>query len=822
MISRKLLSRLLVVFISLAPANAPLVAQQKTPQEKTSPGAPAKPPTTALAAKPAIAIDTLLAADTYKVYGEVKSVGTLVSTGSIAELIDPIMKLADPPKEFKTLVKFINNNAEALADARLCFAAWPARPGVPNAFFVIELATAEDAEKFEPKLNRVLPTILPTPTPTPAEQPAKSKADAVTTGDPAVQPSAQKGQAESQETPKPAPPPFVVSRSGNLVFVTDKPFKFEKLRPADSKLLTEDQNFRQAHERFSTEPVFIYFNVALQDMNRAQPTPEPTVDVAEQARISAEQEAETIKAAAENGEQVQEQPQENPPAPEPEPTVQQTAVLSATVVAAPSPTPPQVSMIAVSSILGLLGGGQPEWPDAVGVALTQEADDYVIRSILIGPANSKRLVLPFVPQLLAGRSFAPNAPSILPDDTEILVSASFDLPKTYQEMLVRLEASNKGRVEQVRKVPAAHRSEDDEKPYDPFLDFEKKGGFKIKEDLLPAFGNEIAIAGSIKSLQGSGVMGIGMAVPSTRPPADEKDKEAMQAQKKREDESTPVVLISVRDREAARRLMPKVLDGLGIGMANMLGSTVKRDDTEMVDFAGAFAYAFVGDFLVISTSPAVRHLIDSRVNHQTLASNPAYRNFTRWQPAGIIGGIYVSPVLMDSYTKAAHDPAQSIAPAMREYLLRLNPTPQAISYALSNDGAGSLHELHLPKAFVLASVAGAASATKEPPPEMNESIAMSLLRMVANAENTYKAGEGKGSYASLDKLIALKLIPREPLDKYGYRFDVNASGAQFEATATPVEYGKTGRISYFIDATLVLRGGDHGGGQASLSDKPMQ
>ena len=158
---------------------------------------------------------------------------------------------------------------------------------------------------------------------------------------------------------------------------------------------------------------------------------------------------------------------------------------------------------------------------------------------------------------------------------------------------------------------------------------------------------------------------------------------------------------------------------------------------------------------------------------------------------------------------------------MREYLLRLNPTPQAITYALSNEGFGAIHELHLPKSFVLASVAGAASATKEPPPEMNEAIAMGWLRMIASAEATYQATTGKGSYGSLDKLVEAKLIEKDPFDKYGYRLDLTASGNQFEATATPIEYGKSGHLSYFVDQSGVVRGGDHGGGAASAADKPV-
>ncbi|MCU1268034.1 MAG: hypothetical protein JWM21_4352 [Acidobacteria bacterium] len=844
MISPRRLSRPLALLISLATVTAPLAAQKPTPEKPKAP-APAKPTT-----KPAGAdqqdrqIDSLLAADVYKIYGEVKNVGTQIHSGAFAELIDPVMKLADPPKEFKTLVKFLNTNAETLANSRLVFATWPTQAGVPNAFFVIELASAEEAAQFEPKLNRVLPAILPTPTPTPTvsstpTQPA-SPSDAKT---PSVS-AAVKDNREtviitqptlSADTPAPPPPSFVVSRSGNLVFITDKAFKFDKLRPADSKLLTEDQNFRQARERFSTEPVFIFINVALSDANRNKALAEER-EAQLQARMKAEEETQKIETVEPAPDMEQSSMSDEPAAPDAEDTpevpnshVSTRVALEAgpgTLSTGPMSTPPPArpQSMAFGSLLSLLGGGEPEWPDAVGIAIAQEGDDYVIRSILVGPQNGKRLVLPFVPQLLAGRGLTPNAASVLPDDTEILISASFDWPQTYEQMLVRLNASNRERTAELSRVPAAHRSPNDEKPYDPFLDFEKKGGFKIKDELLPALGNEIAFASSMKSLQGAGGFGIMMAPQraAPKPSPDARQAEEEQLQKTREAQSAPMVLISVRDREAARRLIPKIMEGLGVGAASLIGAAVKRDDTEMVDFAGAFAYAFVDDFLIISTTPTVKHVIDSHINHQTLASNAAFRDFTRWQPREIVGQIYISPALMEGYQKAAHDPSQTIAAAMREYLLRLNPTPQAITYALSNEGFGAIHELHLPKSFVLASVAGAASATKEPPPEMNEAIAVSMLHMIASAEATYQSTGGKGSYGSLDKLVEAKLVVRESLEKYGYRFEITASGNQFEATATPVEYGKTGKLSYFIDQSGVVRSGDHGGGAASPSDKPFQ
>jgi hypothetical protein len=66
------------------------------------------------------------------------------------------------------------------------------------------------------------------------------------------------------------------------------------------------------------------------------------------------------------------------------------------------------------------------------------------------------------------------------------------------------------------------------------------------------------------------------------------------------------------------------------------------------------------------------------------------------------------------------------------------------------------------------------------------------------------------------------MLMADQMDKYGYKFEVTASGDQFEAVATPKEYGKTGKRSFFVDKSGVVRGDDHGGGPATLADKPVQ
>jgi hypothetical protein len=395
----------------------------------------------------------------------------------------------------------------------------------------------------------------------------------------------------------------------------------------------------------------------------------------------------------------------------------------------------------------------------------------------------------------------------------VFVSASIDFSQTHEGMRKQAELA-------LKSVPKQITANDKGEPLDPFAAFEKKAGFKIKEDLLPVLGNEIALAGSLKTLQGFGMFGV-PTPPSPSPKAspetaDEKEKAAG---------TFPILLIAIKDRDAARPLMPRVFDGFGIGEANLVAQTEKLGDTELVNYAGVFAYAFVGDFLVISEAAAVRRLIKANVDHQTLSSNSAFRNFRRWQPRQILGEVYVSPALMEGYQEAIRKQSATADEKMRDFLMQLSPTANAISYALTNEGFGEVHELHLPKNLIIAMVAGTTAtmaAMKQGSPEMNEMIAMSGLQMIASAENMHKDNDGKGSYGSLDDLVKEKMVQKEFLDKYGYRFEVTALGDHFEVTATPVEYGKTGKRSFFVDQSGVVRGDDHGGGPANALDKPAQ
>src|SRR5205807_6556177 len=225
----------------------------------------------------------------------------------------------------------------------------------------------------------------------------------------------------------------------------------------------------------------------------------------------------------------------------------------------PSPTPvptkeQQVQRAAnmqVGRLLDFVGRGEEQTPEAIAVALALDNDQYVVKAIIAESANAKPLLVPFWPQLISGPASAAGAPSVLPDDTEVFVSGSVNIRQTYDGMKKQAEIAARTAAKQ---IPATEKNE----PLDEFAAFEKKAGFKIKEELLPVLGNEIAVASSLKSLQGLGMFGVGPPPPSSKGSSDSSQK----------DYAFPILLIAVKDRDEARRLMPRVLDGMGLGEVN--------------------------------------------------------------------------------------------------------------------------------------------------------------------------------------------------------------------------------------------------------------
>lgn len=776
-------ARLLLTLVLVV---SPLTAQRRRPATP-KPAPPAKP------AQPALTLETVLAADSYKIYGEVRGVGQLLRSGGVNDILDPVMKLAAPPKEFKTLVRWLNTRGDALMTSRLMFAAWPSRPKLPKTLFVIEFPSAEEAQKFEPQLREFLPKLLPTPAPESSPAPSPDKSE----------PSEPKPKEEASP-----PPPYFLKQSGALVFISESQFTFNALRPIGSKLLAEDQNFRQVHDRFNSESAFLYFDIASAEKEEQERFLQMQEEEKKRQESAAADPTPEITDSASVEEVMPDVVPENPPPPELAPPASAEATLGTSQPQTDSPAG-ITATAGLDRLASAIFFGRPKWPEAIAVAVTFDADTYVVRALLVNGSEAKGSAIPFAPQLITGPPLALEASSVLPANTELLVTLSLDLPLIYESTLkLSREAQLRGTIGPSIKA---------NQPESPFAVYEKKLGLKIKEDVLPLFGNEIALSVPIKTF---GLFGLYSSPSATPEPTPEgSPTQAAPASSGPE----PVIAISVKDREAVRALIPKIIDAVGFKGASQLAQVEKRDDTELVTYANILSYAFIGNFLIVSSdTKAVRHVVESYLNHQTLAGNSSFRNYTRWQPRQVLGQVYVSPAMMEGYTGSSKDLNLVASDALRDFISRLSPTAEPVTYAISNEGLGPLHELHVPKNLVLLMIAAFAKENNEPLLGKNESIAQSALRMVFTAQASYQATKGDGNYGTLDQLMEQGFVHREVFEKHGYKIQVTVAGNKFEASAFPLEYGKTGRMSFFIDESGVLKGADHGGNAATVADKPVQ
>lgn len=750
-----------LLLLTILPATT--LAQQKhqtpaKPQPKATP-APAPAPT----------FDTLLPADSYTLYVEVRGAGQFVRSSTVNELLEPVLKLAGPPKEFKSVVKWLNAHAEEVMTSRLLVALWPSNKNLPESIIAVEFESAEEAAKFVTPLNEFLPTVVP---PEPAASPDKQKPAA------------------------PATPNFHLQRLGSLVVLTRKQWTMKQLKPAGSKLLYEDANFRTAHSRFSSEPVFVYIDVKAierqeeESRKRAEATQrEENERIKREAAAAAEQKkeaAEPDKAEAADTFTLTE--------------VQRDVFTGTVTTAKEAPTPDPMST-ALTNLGMSFFIGEADWPDAVAVALAFEGDSIDLRALLVNAPGEKSDAVPLWPKLIPAAAIAPESPNIFPADTEMFLTMSLDLPQLYAAL------SKPGPRPQIFNANGEKITNTKAEFESPFAAIENQLKISIKDDLLPLLGSEVAVR---LPMQG---MGMGMlAIPGVATVVPEMKDEG----------KAPVLAIEVRDKERLRALLPKLIESFGMKGASALAQTERREDTELVSFLNVFAYAFIGDFIVLSTDAAsTRKVVDSYLKHETLASDVNFKNFTRWQPRQLHGQIYISPALMESLKTWATQSNSIMNDRTRAFMPLVGVLAQPITYSLSNEGNGPLHELHLPKNLVLMAVAGISGEVNPSPTVQKERMAIGGMYMIASAQEQYKKSKGGGSYGTLEQLISEKLVAKDTIENSGYRFELIVTGDKFEVSAAPVEYGKTGKMSYFIDNTFVLRGADRSGASAMASDPPI-
>lgn len=109
----------------------------------------------------------------------------------------------------------------------------------------------------------------------------------------------------------------------------------------------------------------------------------------------------------------------------------------------------------------------------------------------------------------------------------------------------------------------------------------------------------------------------------------------------------------------------------------------------------------------------------------------------------------------------------------------------------------------------------------------NEGSAIQSIRTIHSAESTYQARHE--SYGTLEQLVEEYLIPTElstgTRNGYKFKVDLSQEGADglagFEAVGVPADYPSSGRHSFYVDETGVIRASDNHGGDATKLDLPL-
>jgi hypothetical protein len=101
----------------------------------------------------------------------------------------------------------------------------------------------------------------------------------------------------------------------------------------------------------------------------------------------------------------------------------------------------------------------------------------------------------------------------------------------------------------------------------------------------------------------------------------------------------------------------------------------------------------------------------------------------------------------------------------------------------------------------------------------NEGSAILGLKMIYDQEQIWRNKTQK--YVPFDQLFSqADAIPPPSQLNPGYRFEVRVKegGKSFEALASPEEYNKTGRRSFYMNEQGVIHGADNGGGEGTATD----
>jgi hypothetical protein len=145
------------------------------------------------------------------------------------------------------------------------------------------------------------------------------------------------------------------------------------------------------------------------------------------------------------------------------------------------------------------------------------------------------------------------------------------------------------------------------------------------------------------------------------------------------------------------------------------------------------------------------------------------------------------------------------------------------SYEATNEGDVVMHEMRLPLSLVKSYATAMAVGVKDAAVISGENAAVQTLHHIAAAQHSYKHEKKKERFGTLEELRAEGLLEKDFLvGETEYKYELSPGADRFEVSATPRNYGKTGRRSFLIDENLTVRGADHTGERATADDPEVE
>jgi hypothetical protein len=752
--------------------------------------------------------EEMVGADTYGAYVELRRVGTLAQAAELKTAVAGLKLFGDSEtKPVTDLVEFVSANFEPLAEARFVMLFMAARPRVPVAVSAVEFPTAEDAAAFEPKYRQFADEQLKIYNATLAPKASPERGTTV------------RGRRQKPDA-KPPAIDFAFKRVGRVIITSEKGLSLKRLRGEESApTLADSARFQSARTRFSSDSLFVYVDtgVTMQGWSMAAQG-EGGVGTGTTSTVAVKEPSDTTEIAV-----IAPTTVEAPPTPEPseeaapdteedEEGVEGGKTLEAIAAEAEANKPSQeeVALNGMQGLMRNLWGGVPRIPDAFALGVRLEGGAAVLRLAVENTPDGRVSLIPFLPNFVAGPPVTAEAAEVAPADADIFFTTSLDWEQIYTSTVGASSLSP------MLMTPIAKGDDGDAdegegdvkppKPEEAVAAVEKLFGFKFKEDLIPSLGNEIAFSMPLDPND----VGIG---PGRRRAPKKEDKE-------KDSEPGAVVIITLKDPDKVRKILPRALVALGfVPFADRASQTERREGFE-INSLGGFAYSVIDRFLVMGEDVrVVRHVVDSYAARRTLASTNSYRDSTGWQAPQKLVQAFVSDAFMRATVEETKQRSgESTDPLVRSLLARMEAPPESASFETTNEGDAVIHEMRVPVSMIETYGLAMMVSARDMPVISGESSATYALYEIQAAEAEFKDEKKKGRYGTLEELIAEKILDKGFGEHLGYSIELNVYGEKFDATATPKEYGKTGRRSFFVDETGSMHAADHKGRPATAAD----